>query len=95
MFPNAESGFNGEHSLLDGTPTLRMNEFVLASLDKGKIDLSSPAGAKAPEPQELKWVLDGKAETFVEEARKEHVGIMSNHDLEALHFEGYGSESLL
>lgn len=36
---NGLFGFFGEHSCMDGTPTLRMNEFILASLAFNKIDL--------------------------------------------------------
>lgn len=32
---------------MDGTPTLRMNEFVLASLAHGKIDLGPERAAEA------------------------------------------------
>ena len=32
VFENGKSGFLGEHSCIDGTPTLRMNEFILAAL---------------------------------------------------------------
>lgn len=51
-------------SMLDGTPTLRLNEFMLASLDKGQIPLELPegekAGSKMPQPQEIVFELDAK-----------------------------------
>jgi carnitine O-acetyltransferase len=95
VFPSSSSGFNGEHSLLDGTPTLRMNEFILSALAKNKIDLepSSSQGERSAEPVELKWELDDKAKKDVEEARKVHGETMGNHKLEALHYTGYGSSS--
>ncbi|KAJ6621836.1 acyltransferase ChoActase/COT/CPT [Mycena sp. CBHHK59/15] len=36
VFDNGRSGFLGEHSCMDGTPTLRMNEFMLATLALNK-----------------------------------------------------------
>ena len=50
-------------SMLDGTPTVRLNEFILAGLDKGKIPLELPEAernkAAMPEPEELKFDLRG------------------------------------
>lgn len=95
--PSGHSGFNGEHSMLDGTPTLRMNEFVLSSLALGRIDLepsarphATPLGGKV---EELKWILDEKAKEDVKEAKREHEALMRDHQMAALHFTGYGSES--
>lgn len=83
--------------MLDGTPTLRMNEFVLSSLALGRIDLepsarphATPLGGKV---EELKWVLDEKAREDVKEAKREHEALMGDHQMAALHFTGYGSES--
>lgn len=41
VYENGRSGFLGEHSCMDGTPTLRMNEFVLGSLASRR-DLGAP-----------------------------------------------------
>lgn len=84
--------------MLDGTPTLRMNEFVLASLDKGRIELepvsvkphAAPKGGKA---RELEWVVDDQVRKDVAGAREAHIKLMSDHQMEALHFTGYGSTS--
>ncbi|CED84561.1 Carnitine O-acyltransferase CRAT [Phaffia rhodozyma] len=92
--PSAHSGFNGEHSLLDGTPTLRMNEFVLASLAQGRIDLepkgSAAWGENGRKPVELEWALDDKAQRDIKEAGKAHRELMGQHTMEGLHYEGYG-----
>lgn len=82
VLPSGRSGFNGEHSLLDGTPTLRLNEFIIASLEKGKVDLVGESGKKGAAPVELKWVLDDKAKASVEAAAKAHWEIMGRHNLE-------------
>lgn len=48
--------------MLDGTPTLRLNEFMLASLDKGAIPLELPENEKnsapMPKPEEIVFELD-------------------------------------
>lgn len=84
--PSAHSGFNGEHSLLDGTPTLRMNEFVLASLALDKIDLEPKERAswakEGRKTEELEWVLDEQAKKDVEEAGRQHRQLMGEHTME-------------
>ena len=42
VYENGRSGFLGEHSCMDGTPTLRMNEFAVGSLALGTADLGPP-----------------------------------------------------
>lgn len=60
--------------MLDGTPTLRLNEFMLASVDAGKIPLELPSNEKAqspmPKPTELVFELDRKATDAVKQSQK-------------------------
>lgn len=60
--------------MLDGTPTLRLNEFMLASVAQGKIPLELPSNEKSsssmPKPEELVFELDRKASDAVEKSRK-------------------------
>ncbi|WWD06397.1 hypothetical protein V865_004487 [Kwoniella europaea PYCC6329] len=91
---DGESGFNGEHSMLDGTPTLRLNEFTLASLQAGKIPLELPENEKSkdpmPKPEEVEFVLDEKLKGIVEKSRKGFGEEMGLQDLKMVVFEGYG-----
>ncbi len=86
MFENGKSGFLGEHSCMDGTPTLRMNEFILASLAHGKIDLGperTPETGKALEaPKELQFVLDATAQSHVKQSEEAFDKLVGAHDLE-------------
>ena len=60
VFENGKSGFLGEHSCMDGTPTLRMTEFLLASLAQRKVDLGpSTVSSSLPPPTELPFALNG------------------------------------
>ena len=45
VYENGRSGFLGEHSCMDGTPTMRMNEFTVGSLALCKADLGPPMSA--------------------------------------------------
>ncbi|EJF63177.1 acyltransferase ChoActase/COT/CPT [Dichomitus squalens LYAD-421 SS1] len=93
VFENGKSGFLGEHSCMDGTPTLRLNEFILASLAAGKIDLNGAGtNAELEPPQELQFTLDGKTREYIAQAEENFDALVAKHDLEVLHYEGYGKE---
>lgn len=78
---------------MDGTPTLRLNEFILAALAAGKVDLSpAPAGAALEPPRELTFTLDGASRAHVAQAEKNFDALVGQHDMEVLHYEGYGKE---
>ncbi|KAI9058200.1 acyltransferase ChoActase/COT/CPT [Trametes sanguinea] len=96
VFENGKSGFLGEHSCMDGTPTLRLNEFMLASLAHGKVDLGPALDASAasalPAPQELTFTLDARTRSHISAAEAHFDELVAKHDMEVLHYEGYGKE---
>ena len=71
---------------MDGTPTLRMNEFILASLANGKVDLgptlSPSASSDLPAPTELVFNTDSKVYTLIQQAEKNFDELVSKHDLQ-------------
>lgn len=96
VFENGKSGFLGEHSCMDGTPTLRMTEFQLAALAHNKVDLGAPrapsTGASLPPPTELAFVLDASTRSHIAKAEEHFDKLVGSHDMEVLHFDGYGKE---
>lgn len=70
---------------MDGMPTLRMNEFVLASIAEKKAPLGPPragdTGKDLPEPMELKFVLDDKCKANIEGAEARFDELAAQHDL--------------
>lgn len=89
MYENGRSGFLGEHSCMDGTPTLRLNEFVLASIALNKIPLGETPADLAPAglldaPKELVFGLGagGAVEKAVREAEGRFDELVGAHDLE-------------
>lgn len=70
---------------MDGTPTLRMNEFVLATLALGKADLGAPrtndTGADLPEPAELKFTTTPQVDSLVKAAEQRFDELVGQHDL--------------
>jgi carnitine O-acetyltransferase len=85
VYENGRSGFLGEHSCMDGTPTLRLNEFILASIASGKADLgperTGDTGRGLPDPTEIKFVLDDKSRENVKAAEKRFDELVGSHDL--------------
>jgi carnitine O-acetyltransferase len=85
VYDNGRSGFLGEHSCMDGTPTLRMNEFILASLASGSLDLGAPrtteTGSGLPPPKELQFVLDDKSKANIQASEARFDELVGAHDL--------------
>ncbi|KAG8982888.1 Carnitine O-acetyltransferase mitochondrial, partial [Tulasnella sp. 427] len=95
VFENGKSGFLGEHSCMDGTPTLRLNEFMLSSLRFKKIDHGPETVRESlPPPAELKFELDGTVKKYISEAEKHFDDLVGAHDLHVLHYEGYGKQGI-
>jgi carnitine O-acetyltransferase len=96
VFENGKSGFLGEHSCMDGTPTLRMTEFALGALAHNKVDLGAARDASTasslPAPHEIKFVLDDKTKANIKQAEASFDELVGKHDMEVLHYEGYGKE---
>ena len=86
VFENGKSGFMGEHSCMDGTPTLRLNEFALAALAARKINLGPPrtseTGKGLPPPTELKFVVNETINKHVEDAEVAFDNLIGQHDMQ-------------
>jgi len=83
VYDNGRSGFLGEHSCMDGTPTMRMNEFVLASIAHGKVDLGPEQvdASTLPQVQELVFEVDSKVQQLVKDSEKRFDELVGAHDL--------------
>ena len=70
---------------MDGTPTLRMTEFILASIAANKADLGPPrtseTGNGLPEPKELQFVLDDKSRAYIREAEARFDALVGKQEL--------------
>ncbi|KAG8789941.1 Carnitine O-acetyltransferase mitochondrial [Serendipita sp. 398] len=105
VFDNARSGFLGEHSCMDGTPTLRMTEFMVGSVAAGKIPYGdSSTTSNLPEPKELVFELDEKAKRAIKTSEGNFAELIGQHELEVmenfitidvvLQYEGLGKNTL-
>jgi carnitine O-acetyltransferase len=90
VYENGRSGFLGEHSCMDGTPTLRLNEFILASIATGKADLgperTGDTGRDLPDPTEITFILDEKSRENIKAAEQRFDELVANHDLHVWNF---------
>lgn len=91
---NGKVGFMGEHSTMDGTPTLRMNDFILSAIEAGKIDLGTSKRNDLPAPLELTFALDSKVEGMIGKAVQDFESLKSQHDAAVLEFTAYGKEAI-
>lgn len=70
---------------MDGTPTLRMNEFMLASLALKKIDLGAPrtpqTGTSLPAPVELVFNINEEVKGLITAAEQRFDELVGQHDL--------------
>ncbi|KAJ3248222.1 Carnitine O-acetyltransferase mitochondrial [Chytriomyces hyalinus] len=91
IFDNGVAGFNGEHSMMDATPTSRLCEWVLDSLAKGTINHgTASASAALSAPKKLEFELTPALKEEVQVAEKKFAELVGQHDLQVAVFEGYG-----
>jgi carnitine O-acetyltransferase len=91
---NGKSGYMGEHSTMDGTPTLRMNDFVLSAIAANKIDFGSSSRSDLAAPKEISFALDKTVESKIKEAISDFDQLKAKHDLACLEFSGYGKGAI-
>ena len=75
----------------DGTPTLRINEFMLRGLAQQKIDLGSPTpDSKLAQPRQLLFEVDKKVKSHIAQATEALDKLKGEHEMHVLNYEGYG-----
>lgn len=95
VFDNGKSGFIGEHSCMDGTPTLRLTEAMLAAIKHNKIN-HGPEQIRPdlPAPKEIAFTLNDTVKTYISEAEVHFNELVGAHDMQVLNYEGYGKEGI-
>lgn len=88
---NGTSGFMGEHSMMDGTPTHRLNDYANALIFGNKLDFADPSmRSDLPEPAPLKFVVDKTVTADLASAQAYHTSEIAQHDLRVQAYQGYG-----
>lgn len=88
---NGTSGFVGEHSMMDGTPTHRLNDHINMLIFTNKLDLTDRSTrSDLPEPIALKFIIGAEIEQAIARAVINHRSIIDQHELKVQAFQGYG-----
>lgn len=88
---NGTSGFMGEHSMMDGTPTHRLNDWVNEAIFKNKLDFDNPSvRANLPEPTPIEFKINAELTKTVAAAGEHFHDIIGRHELAVQSYQGYG-----
>lgn len=88
---NGTSGFVGEHSMMDGTPTHRLNDHTNMLIFTNKLDLTDPTTrSDLPEPIALKFNISAEMDQAIDRAVINHRSLIGQHELKVQAFQGYG-----
>ncbi|KAF3394615.1 Carnitine O-acetyltransferase [Penicillium rolfsii] len=88
---NGTAGFMGEHSMMDGTPTHRLNDFVNALIFGKKIDLSAKSvRSHLADPKAVKFTLNDEVNEAIDIAAQYHRKQIGSHELVVQAYQGYG-----
>lgn len=88
---NGASGFVGEHSMMDGTPTHRLNDTVMHWIFNDKLDFENPQlRSEIPDPTPIRFQLSGENYADIAIAQTHHVSLISQHELRVEAYQGYG-----
>ena len=88
---NGTSGFMGEHSMMDGTPTHRLNDYAQMLIFTNKLDFDNPAiRSDLPDPLPLKFTVDSHVKKDIQTATTEFENLIGEHELKVQAYQGYG-----
>ncbi|KAJ5172869.1 hypothetical protein N7492_005462 [Penicillium capsulatum] len=88
---NGTAGFMGEHSMMDGTPTHRLNDHVNNLIFNKRIDLSAkPVRSELPDPKPVQFHLTEETNEAIDFAAQYHRKQIASHELVVQAYQGYG-----
>ena len=88
---NGTAGFMGEHSMMDGSPTHRLNDVLNSFIFNNKIDLSDkPVRSNLADPRPIEFKVNDAVQEFITAAHKEHSQQIGSHELVVQAYQGYG-----
>ncbi|KAJ3057292.1 Carnitine O-acetyltransferase mitochondrial [Rhizophlyctis rosea] len=91
IFDNGKAGFNGEHSMMDATPTSRLCDWIVENLRKDRIHHGTPVAAPTlPQPERVQFDLTRDLWQAIERAGRKFDELVAKHDVRVVSFEAYG-----
>ena len=91
---NGTSGFLGEHSMMDGTPTHRLNDYISMLIFSGKLEKldRSHEGIRSslPEPKPISFTLNDTVKSDIHRAVVDFENVIGQHELRVQAYQRYG-----
>ncbi|KFA49495.1 hypothetical protein S40293_02901 [Stachybotrys chartarum IBT 40293] len=88
---NGTSGFMGEHSMMDGTPTHRLNDYVNDQIFNNRLDFSNPnIRPDLAAPELLTFDITKPLEVEIQRATKDFHDVIGQHELKVQAYQVYG-----
>lgn len=88
---NGTSGFMGEHSMMDGTPTHRLNDYANQQIFSNALPFDDPSvRSDLPNPKPLRFELTKELEQDIVDAQAHFARQIGAHELRVQAYQGYG-----
>ncbi|KAI0523682.1 acyltransferase ChoActase/COT/CPT [Xylaria bambusicola] len=88
---NGTSGFMGEHSMMDGTPTHRLNDYVNDLIFGNKLDFSNPSvRSNLSDPVAVNFDITPNVMGEINRATKDFATVIGQHQLAVQAYQAYG-----
>ena len=88
---NGTAGFQGEHSMMDGSPTQRLNDDINALIFGEKLDFSnSSVRSNLPDPAPLRFHVSPQVQSDIATAKSAFDTVIAQHELKVQAYQGYG-----
>lgn len=88
---NGTSGFMGEHSMMDGTPTHRLNDFANQQIFTNALPFDdTPVRSNLPPPVALRFTLTPELESDIAAAQAHFKSQIGAHELRVQAYQAYG-----
>ncbi|KAI0315025.1 acyltransferase ChoActase/COT/CPT [Amylostereum chailletii] len=92
VFDNGKAGIMGEHSVMDGTPTVTFCDTILDMLSSPSFDHGAPAAVARP-PQPLDFHVSEKTEAAIQQARRAATELIEGQAM-GIHTTPYGKKAI-
>ncbi|ANB12786.1 carnitine O-acetyltransferase CAT2 [Sugiyamaella lignohabitans] len=88
---NGAAGFMGEHSMMDGTQTHRINDYLNDVIVNNKIEFgTSTENSSSHKPEEITFGLNSEVEKAISESIQDFKEVIGKHELSVFAYKGYG-----
>ncbi|KAI8807973.1 acyltransferase ChoActase/COT/CPT [Cladochytrium replicatum] len=93
VFENGKAGFLGEHSMMDGTPTSRLCDWVLDNLSRDKINHgSTTVSPSLPAPRQLEFEVTATTTSNIKSAEANFDKLIGEHSLNVQAYTVHGKD---